>query len=350
MTDRSGANFSGATVERIAERFVPDEMRGQLTGPERIARYTWAAAFCSGKRVLDAGCGAAYGAELINAAGAAEVVAIDRSEAALELAKSAVTDGVTLEHGDVESLPFGDGSFDIIACFDLIEHVDEPDRALDEFARVLRPDGLLLLSSPNRDQCVPDNSRHRLKYTRSELQAALKARFPAARIISQHVMLASVISWSDAPVFEGAQTQRMIAPRAEDEIYLLAIAGTELPPDPGPVVTLGEFAEPRRWLDHINAQRRHIEELTNHVHELEGREGNRRTALERLAQAEAELVRLRMLRLELEEARHEVALAEARLPPVTTVKNRLLIEPLRRVKRRLVAEAVEIAAQAKRRS
>lgn len=350
MTDRPGANPSGATVEGIGERFVADETRGQLAEAEQIARYTWAAAFCSGRRVLEAGCGAGHGAELINRAGAAEVVAIDRSPAALELARSAVTDGVTLERGDVESLPFGDGSFDFVVCFDVIEHLDEPDRALDEFSRVLRRDGLLLLSSPNRDQHVPGDPHHRHEYTRPELRAALRARFPAARIISQHAMLASVISWSDAPVFEGVQTQRMLAPEAQDETHLLAIAGAELPPDPGPVVTLGGFAEPRRWLEHIDAQKRHIAELTIQVHELEGREGNRRRALERLAEAEAELVGLRALRQELEEARHEVALAHARLRTITTFKNRLIIEPLRRAKRRLIAEAIEIAVQAKRRS
>ena len=72
--------------EPVPERFVPDAMRGQLVAAEHVARYTWASAFCSGRRVLDAGCGAGYGSELLNGAGASEVVAVDSSEAALQLA------------------------------------------------------------------------------------------------------------------------------------------------------------------------------------------------------------------------------------------------------------------------
>lgn len=52
--------------------------------------------------------------------------------------------------GDAESLPFRDSSFDLVFCQQLIEHVVFPERVLAEIARVMRPDGILLLSAPNR--------------------------------------------------------------------------------------------------------------------------------------------------------------------------------------------------------
>ncbi len=260
MSDQIATGSSGASADGIPERFVPDEMRGQLVGAEHFARYRWAAGFCSGRRVLDAGCGVGYGAELLCGAGASEVVAIDVSEAAVELARSGVSAGVTCEVGDVSCAALRRHSFDVVVCFEVIEHVDNPDQVLDELARVLRPEGLLFISSPNRERYVPGNPHHRHEYIRSELQAALDARFGSARIISQHVMLASVISWSGAPQFEGAQTFRRAdaEPDSEDEVYLLAMAGIDLPPDPGPVVSLGKFAEARRWLEHIDNQQRHV--------------------------------------------------------------------------------------------
>ena len=285
---------------------MPEQMRGQLVAAEHIARYRWAASFCDGRRVLDAGCGAGYGAELLNQAGAASVVGIDTSTAALALARLAVTDGVTCELGDVTALSHPDDSFDLVVCFEVIEHVADPERVLDELSRVLRPDGLLLLSSPNRARYVPGNPHHRHEYTRPELEKALESRFESARVISQNVMLASVITGTSAPPLDDPQTLWSAEPEPDDEIYLLAMAGLALPPDPGPIVAVAQFAEPRRWLAYIEGQRAYIEAQTHRLRDFEGREADRQTALERLDLAERELTSLRSLRLQLEEAHKEV--------------------------------------------
>jgi SAM-dependent methyltransferase len=301
------------TQDPAPERFVPDEMRGQLVQAEQVGRYRWAASFCAGRRVLDAGCGIGYGSELLRRAGASDVVALDISEAALELAKSIVSAGVTCELGDVGSLSHDDDSFDVIVCFDVIEQVDDLERVLDELARVLRPGGLLLISTPNRDRDIPGNPHHQRELVRSELQAVLDARFDSARIISQYVMLASVISWSDSPGFDGAETERVIEAEPEDEIHLLAMAGSELVPDPGPTVTLARFAEARRWLDHIELQKRYILDQTQQLQDLAGREVDRQAALDRLTDAEQELAGLRTQQADLVQTREELTAASIEL-------------------------------------
>ena len=220
---------------------------------------------------------------------------------------------MTCELGDVAQLPYPDDSFDGVVCFEVIEHVEDPERVMDELARVLRPDGLLFISSPNRDRYVPGNPHHIHELVRDELQALLDARFASARIISQHAMLASVVSWSGSPTFEGALTRRTDDPAPEDELYLLAIAGSELPPDPGPVVTLGRFAEPRRWLDHIELQRSHIDEQLHLLADYHDRDADSREALGRLAGAQAKLARLTAQDAELEEIRRELATAHEKL-------------------------------------
>lgn len=107
-----------------------------------------------GFRFLDAGC--AYGGYLAAAAelGASEVVGIDVNEKYLDIARELLAScGVAarIEKGSlsdaalVESL----GRFDVIACADVIEHVDDDAASLANLARALEPGGMLYLATPN---------------------------------------------------------------------------------------------------------------------------------------------------------------------------------------------------------
>jgi len=59
---------------------------------------------------------------------------------------------IRLVHGNAESLPFNDGAFDLVVASALIEHVENPARAVKEFGRVLRPGGLLVMTFPSPAQ------------------------------------------------------------------------------------------------------------------------------------------------------------------------------------------------------
>lgn len=281
----------------VPERFLPEQMRGELVEAEHVLRYWWASEHCVGQRVLDAGCGVGYGAAMLHDAGARDVVAIDSSESVVEVARHAVPAGVLCEVGDVTSLQYEDASFDVIVCFEVIEHVDDPDAALDELARVLRPDGLLLISSPNRDRYVPGNPHHRHEYVPEELRAALLKRFPSVVFVQQHAMLASVVSarGGDAD-FEAATVQRLVEPASSDEMYTLAIAGAQPPEFGRPMVTLTHFLELRRWLDHYDAQQAVLSEQAELLADLHGGRGARLKALGRLAELETALAGVPALR------------------------------------------------------
>ena len=90
-------------------------------------------------RLLDAGCGAGMALRLAADLGAA-VSGIDASAALLEVARDRLP-GVTLEHGDLETLPFEDDAFDVVTGFNSFQYAANPVAALAEARRVTRPGG-----------------------------------------------------------------------------------------------------------------------------------------------------------------------------------------------------------------
>jgi 2-polyprenyl-6-hydroxyphenyl methylase/3-demethylubiquinone-9 3-methyltransferase len=117
-----------------------------LLDPVRVPYFTAVLSGFSGPRVLDVGSGAGFVAAGIG--GKARVVAIDRSEMAL---RDALAVGISpVAVADATELPFGDETFDAVICSEVLEHVSDPTRVIAEAARVTRPGGLFLFSTPAR--------------------------------------------------------------------------------------------------------------------------------------------------------------------------------------------------------
>jgi len=98
---------------------------------------------------LDAGCGDGRYLAALEAELPARVAGVDISERILETARARVP-RADLRQANLESLPFDDGAFDLVLSSQVIEHVVDADAALRELARVLRPDGALVLSTDNK--------------------------------------------------------------------------------------------------------------------------------------------------------------------------------------------------------
>jgi len=100
-----------------------------------------------GRRFLDAGCGTGLFSQAAAARGA-EVTAMDVGPNLLARVEAKCRCETAV--GDVLALPFPDSRFDIVLCTEVIEHTPQPGTAIDELARVLRPGGTLVLTTPNR--------------------------------------------------------------------------------------------------------------------------------------------------------------------------------------------------------
>jgi 2-polyprenyl-6-hydroxyphenyl methylase/3-demethylubiquinone-9 3-methyltransferase len=105
-----------------------------------------------GKTALDVGCGGGLLAEEFAQLGC-RVTGVDPSAESLQTARGhAAATGLDIQYVEAtgEQLPFEDAAFDLVYCCDVLEHVDDLQRTLDESARVLKPGGVYMYDTINR--------------------------------------------------------------------------------------------------------------------------------------------------------------------------------------------------------
>jgi ubiquinone/menaquinone biosynthesis C-methylase UbiE len=264
------------------ERFDPATSSGRLVDAEHRARYWSAAALAEGRAVLDAGCGTGYGTLMLIEGGAASVTAIDIAEDAVGQTLERVDGRAEVVLGDVHQLPFDDASFDMVVCLEVIEHLDGQDAALAEFARVLRPEGFLVISSPNRDVYTPGNPHHVHEYTPPEFREALSRLFPSVTLLRQHAWVATGLLTDDAAEAgeSFAPPVRLLDPlRPGKETYTVAVAAKGAHPDLPETVVLAEAFEVRWWHEQLEGARGELEGARE---ELEGAREELAHALRRI--------------------------------------------------------------------
>jgi SAM-dependent methyltransferase len=176
-----------------------ERVDGDVAAPpwkeEHAARYHWAARYAVGKNVLDIACGTGFGAAILLDAGAASVVAGDLSNEALAASTrrlSGYGERAQVHLEDCMNLTFTDGAFDVVVSMETIEHIPAPERFLKEVSRVLRPGGLLLLSTPNGlvtnpTGGRPENPFHVREFTPHALQDLVGPWFHVEEALGQHL-------------------------------------------------------------------------------------------------------------------------------------------------------------------
>ncbi|MGB7798218.1 MAG: glycosyltransferase [Pseudonocardiaceae bacterium] len=186
-------------IEWTGERCVPwtDDLQVVY---EHYHRYALAARFTNGARVLDLACGEGYGAALL-AAGARDVVAVDIDPRTVEHATANYRgDNLYFTIGSMidPELLTGVDRFDVITCFEALEHVEQQDTLIAVVRRLLAPGGLFLTSTP--DVAVyshvhgNDNPFHVRELTEPEFRALLGGSFGHVAILRQNVAAGSLIA------------------------------------------------------------------------------------------------------------------------------------------------------------
>lgn len=222
-------------MEYTGERFVP-EQQGNIE-LEHLHRYLCAAELSSQKDVLDIASGEGYGSSIL-ARMARSVVGVDISEGAIRHAQQKYRrQNLEYRVGSAAQIPLADASVDLVVSFETIEHHDQHEAMMSEIKRVLRPGGLLVMSSPDKRVYseIPgfSNPYHVKELTRGEFESLMKASFANVSMYGQRIVYGSALLAE-----EGGQIVSFAKDQGEvkrgvglvDPMYLIAVASdSELP-------------------------------------------------------------------------------------------------------------------------
>ncbi len=181
-------------MEFSGERVVPTSKEsgpGTALYEEHIKRYLFAKEFIAGKRVLDAACGTGYGTDLLGQH-AKEAVGVDLAPEAVTYAREHYQNpALQFLVGDVEHLNFPEGSFDVTVSYETLEHVPHPEAFIQELRRLLKPGGLIIISTPNKPafkerKLFPYNPFHIKEYTWEEFHEVINKHFTQSEFYGQN--------------------------------------------------------------------------------------------------------------------------------------------------------------------
>ena len=177
----------------MLERLDP-ALRSDRLAVDHYARYSFSLPLVRGKRVLDIACGFGYGSHMMAAHGAVEVVGMDISEEAIDYAQRFYKhDNIKYTIKDLLDLDADHGLFDVITCFETLEHISDVELAIYRLSRVLKEDGVLVVSVPNDLGKKVENKYHLHKFTEEELIDDLTKIFRFVDTYYQSYILASLI-------------------------------------------------------------------------------------------------------------------------------------------------------------
>jgi SAM-dependent methyltransferase len=169
---------------------------------EHMHRYNFAASYCADERVLDVASGQGYGSAILGET-ASEVIGVDIDGPSVEHAQLTYgSDTVHFIEGSmIDPDIFTDKSFDVVVCFEALEHTDDHDLLLVVIVGALRPDGLVFIST--RDRTIyselhgNDNPFHVHELDRKEFRDPLARHFRHTALLTQEVATGSVMQALD---------------------------------------------------------------------------------------------------------------------------------------------------------
>jgi SAM-dependent methyltransferase len=239
--------------EFTGERVIPGQVDDELWD-EHIARYAFARQFSADSRVLDIGCGTGYGIAEISS-NATLAIGIDPAEGAIDRARPGTAHFV---RASAAALPFPAESFDLVTAFEVIEHLPDWPKLIEEARRVLRRDGLFIVSTPNQRYyaesraAIGPNPFHVREFEHDEFRHALAGAFPFTSIYLQNRVEGFAFSPGDAVL----ETNLVSAGNPEDAQFFVAVCGFH------PI-------EHRSGFLHLGTASNLLREREQHIHKLE---------------------------------------------------------------------------------
>ena len=184
-------------LEFTGERLIPKVNVGRAFYYEHLTRYLFASQIVKDKTVLDLGCGSGYGSFILKNTGhAKKVIGIDISSDAINYAKENYDDNdINFRIGDIRKLnSIKNNSIDIVVSFEVLEHIREQGKMLSEVKRILKKNGLLIISTPNILTYPKGNKYHLKELSPKNFEKLLKKHFKNINIFSQNFFFSEEIT------------------------------------------------------------------------------------------------------------------------------------------------------------
>ncbi len=191
--------FSAAPeLEHTGERLLPGIGGTAETTYDDIARYRFAERYVRGKKTIDLGSGAGYGAHSLSKL-AENVLGVDISEEAVAYSTWYYdAPNLRYEAGDVTNLLYPDESFEAAVSFEVIEHLERPGDLAAEALRLLGEDGIFVVSTPDKQTYSNDrnyvNPNHLKEMYPLEFREILERHFRHVQIYRQGALAGSIIA------------------------------------------------------------------------------------------------------------------------------------------------------------
>jgi 2-polyprenyl-3-methyl-5-hydroxy-6-metoxy-1,4-benzoquinol methylase len=235
-----GSNFA----EFMRERYVPGTW-SKIAEYEHMPRYALARTLATNKQVLDFGCGTGYGSAML-AEVAASVTGLDIDAVAQNWASTSHHNPVLRFHlCDDLGATLAPKSFDLITCFEMIEHVDYATQraTIASISRLIRDNGTLLISTPNPEvtKLYGENLYHLREMTETEFLEILSEHFPCVTLLKQKVQIG--ISFSKS--IEDKALQELSTPTGDHgngvaPLAFIAVCTKTQSPENQPVISFDE--------------------------------------------------------------------------------------------------------------
>jgi SAM-dependent methyltransferase len=239
-------------LEWTGERFLP-WIQESTIAYEHLHRYAYASTLVKDKRVLDLACGEGYGSKML-ARSAASVVGVDIDENVIRHASTKYgATNLQFLSGPITAVAISaDHSIDVIVCFEAIEHIEDQEGLLLEVKRLLKPDGVFIVSTPNKaiyhDESHDDNPFHVKELYFDEFQTLLARHFRHSQFLGQRIHPGSSIwpigtvgaqGFHEFVMERGGSGFEFIDANKRVPMYFIAIASdahSALPPLPSALV------------------------------------------------------------------------------------------------------------------
>lgn len=274
------------------ERFVPgiEDIKLEM---EHYQRYLSVAKLVKGKVVLDAASGEGYGSHIL-AQSAKKVIGLDIDEGAINRSKEKYKKQSNLSYvqGSIAELPIEDHSLDVVVSFETIEHVPEElqQMYLKEIKRTLRPEGFLIMSTPNKeiysDKYDYHNEFHIKEFYKQEFLDFLQQEFKNVKLYNQFFEVTAVIDSCEENDSTAQYFKNQDKYAQEGKYYIAVASNSKLPEDSIASVFMNEKQEYEETIDRIFELQAQVDERNAHLQELDNQIQNDRELIEKLQKEE----------------------------------------------------------------